>query len=405
MPVDTPEIISEPFGVNAGSQYITNPIPETTSTPGAASFDQGFPPLTMTAIAAGGIPPFGQDMNGILYMITSNIAALWAGQPYLWNSTVAADISGYQVGTILGMSDGSGLWLNTVAGNETNPDDNGTAAGWVPLFRYGAAVLTGLTSGTVTLTPAQSRCRVVVLEGTLNGNLNVVFPATQQEWLIVNATTGAFTVTCSSSGANNVAVVQGSYAEPTGIYGDGAGNIYAAYAPVQATPSAVAPTPSTLVLRSNAGYVYATYLNQNSSSSENPAIGAVFVESTAADGFLRKASLSYFIGQLLSGSLGTTGYLSIPFGDGGSIYNLIVQWGFFAGETRATGPQNYLVTLPTSFPHASLMGLVTYSGPTASNSSAYCSWAQNSNSSFYAGFRDVSNEGFTNNCFWLTIGF
>lgn len=40
-----------------------------------ASYEQGFPALNMTPIAAGGVPPSGQDFNGILYDVSN--AALW----------------------------------------------------------------------------------------------------------------------------------------------------------------------------------------------------------------------------------------------------------------------------------------------------------------------------------------
>ena len=397
MPVSTPDIITEAFGVHAGGGFITKPIPLTTATPGAASYDQGFPALTMQPIAGGGIPPFGQDMNGILYSLTSNVAALWAGQPYLYSSTVSTAIGGYAVGAILGMSDGSGLWLNTVAANTTDPD-GGSAAGWVPLFRYGSTTVAG-TSGTITLTPEQAKSPVIIITGALVGNLQVVFPATQQQWLIVNATTGGFAVTCAAGGSNNVQPLQGGYAEPTGIYGDGAGNLYPSFSPPNAAPQSVSPVPSTLVLRSNAGYVYATYLNQNSSSTENPTIGAFLVENAAADGFLRKASKAFVISQLYSQSIGASGYVMLPNG-------LIVQWGTYAGGSSVTGPQNYLVTLPTSFPNAFLMALASAKGFMANGqANAYCSANINSNSNFYIGMRDVANEGFVNNAFWLAVGY
>lgn len=54
-----------------------------------------------------------------------------------------------------------------------------------------------------------------------------------------------------------------------------------------------AATASTLAKRDASGYLFANYLNQ-SSSLESPAIGAVFVQSTAADGYLRKVSLTNF---------------------------------------------------------------------------------------------------------------
>ena len=62
-----------PFANGAGSGYIRQ-IPVTSQisiTPGAASLTDGFPPLTFIPEGSGGIPPFGQDMNGILKEITA----------------------------------------------------------------------------------------------------------------------------------------------------------------------------------------------------------------------------------------------------------------------------------------------------------------------------------------------
>jgi len=140
--VPTPEPITKAFGADAGAGYITDPIPvdsQITVKNGAASFTDGFPPLTMTDPTAGGVPPFGQDMNGILKMISAYCAAIQAGQFCTFNATVAAAIGGYAVGAILAKADGSGTWRNTVAGNTANPDTGG--AGWVsstPLYSNAA---------------------------------------------------------------------------------------------------------------------------------------------------------------------------------------------------------------------------------------------------------------------------
>lgn len=46
---------------------------------GRTSIDNGFPDETMMAPAAGGIPPYGQDVNGILKSITENLCYYSAG--------------------------------------------------------------------------------------------------------------------------------------------------------------------------------------------------------------------------------------------------------------------------------------------------------------------------------------
>ena len=60
-----------PFA-NAGAKA-TIPLSQTDAT--RASYEQGFPALNMTPIAAGGVPPSGQDFNGILYDLSN--AVMW----------------------------------------------------------------------------------------------------------------------------------------------------------------------------------------------------------------------------------------------------------------------------------------------------------------------------------------
>lgn len=224
----TPPLVVEAFGINANPAYITNPIPLTTVTPGAASFDQGFPALTMTPVIAGGIPPLGQDVNGILYMVSAHIAALQAGQAYTYSATLEAAMGGYALGAVLAMADGTGLWINQTAGNTTNPDTGG--ADWLPLYHYGFAAMSGLVGGVRTATALEARCGVLVMTGALVGNQQIVLPNTLQRWLVVNATTGAFVLTVKTAAGTGVAVPQSGYAAPVEVYGDGT-NIYPVVAP------------------------------------------------------------------------------------------------------------------------------------------------------------------------------
>lgn len=136
MPQPVPPEIVEAFGINAGGGFITNPIPvpsQIGTNPGAASFNDGFPPATMTPKESGGVPPAGPDMNGILYMISAAVAALNAGQFYPYSATLSTAMGGYKLGALLLKADGSGFWFNLVASNTTNPDAAGAGwQSWVP---------------------------------------------------------------------------------------------------------------------------------------------------------------------------------------------------------------------------------------------------------------------------------
>ncbi|KVH51165.1 hypothetical protein [Burkholderia diffusa] len=132
---DNPARIPTPFALNGNR----NAIPEASQisvTKGAASFNDGFPPLTMTDPLQGGIPPFGKDMNGVLFALSAIARWSQAGGGYVYDPTFSGNqnVGGYPKGAILLRSDFSGFWFNTVDNNATNPDaTDGSAQGWVPL--------------------------------------------------------------------------------------------------------------------------------------------------------------------------------------------------------------------------------------------------------------------------------
>jgi hypothetical protein len=168
---------------------------------GRASLNDGFPPLTMTPLTSGGVPPSGLDVNGILNMVSAWNRWQSAGGGVPYNSAFAADakVGGYPKGARVLRSDGTGYWLNQADNNTTDPDAGG--AGWVPDVNYGMATVSA-TGGTVTLTAAQYAKNIINITGTLTSNAQIVFPAIVGEWVVVNNTSGAFTLTCkTASGA------------------------------------------------------------------------------------------------------------------------------------------------------------------------------------------------------------
>src|ERR1039458_4936140 len=195
MSLPAPTTITIPFATSGTRNVI--PVNPVLSPPNQASYTAGFPPDTMLAPAAGGLPPLGPDFNAVLFDATGNIAWLQYGQGYPWNATTAAANGGYQIGAQLSRADGTGYWLNTTANNATNPDSGG--AGWVSAFNYGYTTISSLTNVSVTLTALQAAKPVIILQGTLTGNVQVILPTNLQGWLIVNKTTGTFAVTAKTS--------------------------------------------------------------------------------------------------------------------------------------------------------------------------------------------------------------
>ena len=280
-----PAKITVPFANSGGK----NSIPVASQigiTPGAASFTDGFPPLTRTPVASGGVPPAGLDMNGILYDVSAIVQWANGGAGYVYDAAFSTAVGGYAQGARVLRSDGNGYWLNTVDNNTTAPESGG--AGWVPDDGvYGVAAVT-MTNANVTLTALQYGQQIIKITGTLTTNVNLIFPALSGQWVVLNRTTGAYSITCKTAAGTGVAV---SGTQP--VVGDGT-NIYA----------------STLT-------------------------GSLLASNNLSD----LGSLSTALSNLgFTNSLGASGYQKLPGG-------LIIQW-------SAAGAAPSSVTFPLTFPTA-----------------------------------------------------
>lgn len=145
MTATVPASIVEPFALNG----LRNTIPVPTQipiTPGRASYNDGFPPLTMTDVLVGGIPPAGRDFNGILYSISSHAAWQSGGGGYSFDSTWSAANGGYSAGFTLRSATNPGqAWTSKVNANTTNPDVDPTT--WAPCSLYYARTAREISAG------------------------------------------------------------------------------------------------------------------------------------------------------------------------------------------------------------------------------------------------------------------
>ncbi len=128
---DIPLKFQIPFANSAESGYI-RAIPQASQigvTNGAASLTDGFPPLTFLPVGSGGVPPFGQDFNGILNEITQWIQWQNAGGLVTYDATFSTAIGGYPKNALLSGTALGVIWFNTIDNNTANPDSAG--AGWL----------------------------------------------------------------------------------------------------------------------------------------------------------------------------------------------------------------------------------------------------------------------------------
>lgn len=124
--------ILAPFGNLNGSLVNTIPL-NTSDRPNGATWNYGFPQITMTPVASGGKPPSGMDFNGI-FNVLSNV---------LYNSQLGINANefnpdnSYPMGAIVVYPpDGStqkSFYISLQDNNETTPTQSNT---WRDLLAY-----------------------------------------------------------------------------------------------------------------------------------------------------------------------------------------------------------------------------------------------------------------------------
>ena len=120
----------------------TIPVPSQIGvTPGAASYTDGFPPLTMTRPENGGTGVDGLDMNGVLNGLSAVDVWMSAGGGFPYDVAFSAAIGGYPKGARVLMASGGGYWVSTADNNVTDPDTGGS--GWAADDSNAINALTG----------------------------------------------------------------------------------------------------------------------------------------------------------------------------------------------------------------------------------------------------------------------
>ena len=131
--INQPDTIPTIFAVDGDK----NTIPVASQigiTPGRASFTDGFPPLTMTPLGSGGVPFFGEDVNGLFNLVTHHLLFQSMGGKYRFDSTLCTALGGYDSGVVLQSDDGLNEYVNILPGNNINFNTTPASIGvwWMP---------------------------------------------------------------------------------------------------------------------------------------------------------------------------------------------------------------------------------------------------------------------------------
>ena len=126
-----PTFVKQAFANNG----IKNTIPDITTNEGYASYDKGFPDITMQPKESGGLPPRGQDMNGILNELSQFNQYQQMGGTYGLDNNILTN-GGYAKNSIVYQDDG--IYRSLVDNNTDNFVNNPSAIGstWKLIVDY-----------------------------------------------------------------------------------------------------------------------------------------------------------------------------------------------------------------------------------------------------------------------------
>lgn len=133
---DSPKKQPIVFGVNGPREDLPDTTPSGDNT---ASYNSGFPPITMTLKSAGGLPPKGQDMNQILFELSGLARWTSTGALNTFDASFASAIGGYPSGAYVLGDDLKTIYRCTTNGNTANP--NTVTTGWAKTAQDVADIL------------------------------------------------------------------------------------------------------------------------------------------------------------------------------------------------------------------------------------------------------------------------
>lgn len=413
------------------------PIPTPSQIPiqgGAASLTDGFPPTTFIQVAAGGIPPFGQDFNGLLNQITKWNQWQAMGGPITYDGGFSASIGGYAFGSQVLSDSGHVVYVSTVNGNLNNPNTN--PVNW----RIGWSIWSGSTwnalgSGnvqTVNLSPA-----VASMSQIVGIPLWIVSVGTNSGASTLNVGQGAFPILTTGTNPLSAGMLAGSV--PYGVIFNGSSFILLGSNAVFTDPSTAgitvvatptnpfganiqllgngSTTPNKYIRAFNGklSFVNSAYSSEiaflddtgNFNAGGNLTSGANVI----AGGFLRATRGSTNSGDPNAATVladfsslaasATNGWAIIPSFGLTATNNFILQWG------AVSVPANDTITtfnLPRAFPNNFAAIVISYGAniPPQASAPGVIGADPANLSQFFA--TNTSTGGVSNGCHYIAIG-
>ena len=116
-----PTPLSLAWGAGSGTHVgAKNTIPVSSAAP-LASWNDGFPDTTLLPVTQGGVPPEGQDFNGVLNALSQHAVYGNLGGKYKFSSALAAS-TGYGIGAVVQDAANPGVeWQSLCANNAADP--------------------------------------------------------------------------------------------------------------------------------------------------------------------------------------------------------------------------------------------------------------------------------------------
>ena len=230
MSISKPTLLTLPFA-DSGAK---NSIPVADASP-LASYTYGFPDVTMHPLPADGgdgVPPAGEDFNGILFDLSGHILWMNAGGRYTYDASLVAATTGYPLGAVLQSNDGLCEYVSLIANNTHNPN---TFSNIGPYWAYYGG--SNVMNGSYAVATGSANAIVLSLIPELAANVvgtHVIFKA-------AHTNTGAVTITIDSGATVSLLRSDGASIVAGDIV---AGTVYEAVCDTTAHYVVTSPLPS-----------------------------------------------------------------------------------------------------------------------------------------------------------------